>query len=160
MEILKKKDELYHYGVKGMKWGVRRQIANKAKVAATMERSEKYYNKVAKKSLTKQQRLQNKRIRNFLKDPYSDKFSKMSEKEKKLWDSHLQNKELAAKMKEYRSHTIKDLSEKDINQGRRWIYKANIIFGLPFAVARHERMRAEKYIYMKILIKGENSKWN
>lgn len=142
-------DELYHYGVKGMKWGVRRDIANKAKVAAALERSEKYYTKQARKNLTKSLKSQTKRINKAKKrgdSPYKEVANDLTDKEKNYINQYVSNTKQAIKMKEYRSHAIKDLSEKDIKQGRRWVYKANVIFGLPFSVARHERERAEKYI--------------
>lgn len=127
-----------------MKWGVRRSIANKAKVAAALERSEKYYNKKALKNLNKQLKSQTKRIKKSEKRGESS--SGMTDKEINYFNKYVSNKKMALAMNAYRSHAIKDLSEKDIEQGRRWVVKATALTGLPFAVNRHERERAEKYI--------------
>lgn len=44
-------NELMHYGVKGMKWGVRRRIGQKARAAADLERKSNTYAKAVNRSL-------------------------------------------------------------------------------------------------------------
>lgn len=73
----KKDDELMHYGVLGMKWGVRRT---------------KNHLTTAVKSLDKQQKLQKKR---FEKD--AGKPTAMSKKEKRLYNKYTKNVEKAYK---------------------------------------------------------------
>lgn len=45
--------ELMHYGVKGMKWGVRRDMGRRARIAADLEKRSEVYTKKARKNLKK-----------------------------------------------------------------------------------------------------------
>ena len=93
-------DELRHYGVKGMKWGVRREIGTRAKAGAMYERliktQTKRMNKLEKMKSTKG--LTNRQNKN-LKDL------------KKTTEDFIKK----------RNTLIKDISEKDIEKGRRAI---------------------------------------
>ena len=93
-------DELRHYGVKGMKWGVRREIGTRAKAGAMYERliktQTKRMNKLEKMKSTKG--LTNRQNKN-LKDL------------KKTTEDFIKK----------RNTLIKDISEKDIKKGRRAI---------------------------------------
>lgn len=139
----KKNDELIHYGVPGMKWGVRRAIGKRAKIAANLERRGNIYQIKANRSINKQQKLQSKRIEQWRNS--GEKISKMSKKEEKLFDSYVKNQNLANKMNAYRNTAIKDLSQKDIDQGRRHLKFANGPFA-PVTVLAIDEARTDRYI--------------
>lgn len=80
--IKKKNDELMHYGVPGMKWGVRRAIGKRAKIAANLEKRGNIYQIKANRSINKQQKLQSKRIEQWRNS--GEKISKMSKKRRKI----------------------------------------------------------------------------
>lgn len=143
-------DELYHYGVKGMKWGVRRALGDKAKIAAGLERREKQYSKAATRHLNRQQKLQTKRLK--LVKNGDESAIKMPDKEGREFDKYVAYQKYADKMKKYRNEVVKDLSEKDINQGRKYLNKAMLAgaiavgpLGPGIANAREER-RTSRYI--------------
>ena len=96
-------EELYHYGVKGMKWGVRRELGRKAKTAAYIE--SKTFSK--SRMITK---LDNK-IKTNTTLGMDYKNEKLIEKRKRL-DRERE------KMDVLRNKLIKDLSQKDIIKGR------------------------------------------
>ena len=131
--ITRQDDELYHYGVKGMKWGVRRAIGRRAKVAATLERN--------KKTVDKQIAKTSERIKAYGNDAPV-----------KLRAKNRQLKDYSAKMELYRNKAIKDISDKDIKQGRSWLMKAGImnavLFGAPGAGGTmiYDQVRANRYI--------------
>lgn len=93
-------NELMHYGVKGMKWGVRRQIKRNSRTAARLRALEK---------------VNDKRIKR-LKKSIAKKQTSINgyEKSKRIY-------------KKYRNHLIKDISEKDIKQGERYIKALDIM---------------------------------
>lgn len=113
IKLVDRDNELYHYGVKGMKWGVRRDIGRRAKVAATLERNKKVVDK------------QIARTSEAMKAYGNNTPAKLRAKNKSL-------KNYSAKVEIYRNKAIKDLSDRDINQGRRWLMKAGIVNGLLF----------------------------
>ena len=77
--------ELYHHGIKGMKWGVRRyQNSDGSLTNAGRAR----YAKIANASLTKQQKLQSNRLDNWNKSGRDPKYSNMSKKEEKLYNKY------------------------------------------------------------------------
>lgn len=130
-------NELYHYGVKGMKWGVRRK--NKSdkyldKAVGLIDKAERkaddYYKK-GEKALSKQQKLQTKRfdkISELQKQGRNDeinKYSMMSNKEKKLYKKYVDSVNKHVSLKEFAyaydiniTGKMSDITEKDIKRGR------------------------------------------
>ena len=99
----KEGDELAHYGVKGQKWGVRKEIGKDAKAAAIARGRATSLSKQAKKLLS--------RI-NKLKTSGKTANRSLSSKARAM------QKE-ASKYQEVEKVLSKGLSEKDIRQGRR-----------------------------------------
>lgn len=130
-------DYLAHYGVKGMRWGVRRYRnedgslteAGKKRQAAIgitlMKRSNAYQYK-ANRAIQKQQKLQGKRLDEWRKSN-GTKGVNMSKKEKRLFDKYATNTELANKMYKIGSTAIKDLSKEDISRGQRYMLNSLLI---------------------------------
>ena len=103
--ILTDSDELRHYGVKGMKWGVRRQIGKKARLYAATKNLEKQTSKTINRTQRSIEKERNKIVPNF---------DKITRKEKKL----ARYQKSQAGLKKAMNTLMKDLSEKDIKQGR------------------------------------------
>ena len=135
--VTRKDDELYHYGVKGMKWGVRRNLGKKAKIAANLERYADTYDKGS--------RINNKRAdKAELRGDY--------EKSKIERQKASANIKLRDEMYNMRNKLIKDLSDKDIKQGRKYMMKSGLISGFiggPVAtgvVLGMDQARTQRYI--------------
>ena len=77
--------ELYHHGIKGQRWGLRR-YQNKDGSLTNAGRAR--YAKIANASLAKQQRLQGDRLNNWNKSGRDPKYSNMSKKEEKLYNKY------------------------------------------------------------------------
>lgn len=135
--ITRQDDELYHYGVKGMKWGVRRQLGKQAKVAATLERN--------KKTVDKQIAKTSEQLKAYGGKMMTDQVAKLRANNKSL-------KDYSSKMEHYRNKAIKDLSDKDIQQGRKWLMKAGITSGVLFgapgvgATMIYDQVRANSFM--------------
>ena len=135
--VTRQDDELMHYGVKGMKWGVRRNLGKKAKIAANLERYADVYDKAS--------RINSKR---------ADKaeLSGNSEKSKIEREKASANIKQRDEMYKMRNKLIQDLSEKDIKQGRKYMMKSGLISGFiggPVAtgvVVGMDQARANRYI--------------
>ena len=91
-------DELQHYGIKGMRWGVRRASKKLAKASTTEERDkamatlEKHRNKAVKK-VQRLERRQDKLDKNLAKSTKQDmnKAAKLSEKAAKFEQKYSKN---------------------------------------------------------------------
>lgn len=138
-------DYLAHYGVKGMKWGVRRAIGDKAKIAANLERRSNAYKKHGDRFTKKADKYDNK-----LKD--SRPTEKQLAKSKSIRDRAALDYKTANQLNKYRNEAIKNLSQKDIEQGRKYLTKAviasNMLVGIygSTAVRIHDDARADKFI--------------
>lgn len=93
-------DEFYHYGVKGMKWGVRRDLKRKSRKAARLK---------------DQTDDNDKRINRLNRS--------IAKKQKKIKSYENANRAFNA----YRNHLVKNLSEKDIKQGERYVKALDIL---------------------------------
>lgn len=98
-------EELYHYGVKGMKWGVRRSIQKRAIAAATAKKR-MWLNDNDITLLEAKQKRKEKRNKS-LSARQTRKLDKLKKEQTFLKDAH-------AKL-------IKDLDNKDIEQGIRYV---------------------------------------
>lgn len=110
---------LAHYGVKGMKWGVRRAIGQKAKIAADLERRETAYKKRGDYK-TKQAVV-------YDKVTGSRQNKEQKARSKELHANADAQYKAAKQMNKYRNEAIKNLSTKDIEQGRKYLLKANAV---------------------------------
>ena len=128
--------ELMHYGVKGMKWGVRREKSNKYfdranKLIYEAEKKSDDYGKKASRAITKQQKLQTKRFdkMNDLKsqgrNDEASKYYKMSDKEKKLYNKYIDYVNKHVSLKEYAyvldmdiTGRMSDVTREDIKRGK------------------------------------------
>ena len=142
-------DELMHYGVLGMKWGVHRStgynqqkeqrradkalkkdMRDRSRTAANLERQAKYYDSKSSKALSKAIKYDNKITKELEKHPYKStdkeprKVAKLSNKLKKANAEHDNNRAAYERMNEYRNVAVKGLSEKQIQKGRNYINKA------------------------------------
>lgn len=128
-------DELYHYGVKGMKWGQRRyrnpdgtltaegrvrEARNRSRDVARLDRmitkNTKAYSKIKAQS--------DKRYETYKKNPDSAKAKKKLEK--KL-DEMVALQQNTRNYKQYRDHLVKDLSPNQIENGRKYVRNKNIL---------------------------------
>lgn len=149
-------NELYHHGIKGQKWGVRRYqnadgsltAAGKkryARIGATLERRGAVYDIRSRHAINKQQKLQAKRFA-------TGDASKMPEREMNLFNKYVSDKNMSDKMYEIRNTAVKDLSYEEIQKGRRYVAASPIIghllggpIGTGIAVGTDEA-RASRYI--------------
>lgn len=112
-------DELCHYGVKGMKWGVRRSYGNKAKTAAYLKKTSNKYEKKAAKFTKKAEKATAKGNRDQAK--YYNQVAK---------DMTKRTKDARA----LRNKLVTNLNQKDIKKGERAMTKlmvASTIMTLP-----------------------------
>ena len=100
--------ELYHYGVKGMKWGVRRNIGIKSRAAAQY----KSFTDAANRNV---KRLEAKKNSKGLTDRQVARLKK--------------NRDLARDFIKKRNALIKNMSEKDIKRGERAVASRYLLIG-------------------------------
>lgn len=155
-------DELYHHGIKGQKWGVRRYqnadgtltTAGKkryARIGATLEARGAAYEVRANRAINKQQKLQSKRIDEW-KRSGGTKGIEMPEREGKFFDAYLNNKKMSDKMYEIRNTAVKDLSYEEIQRGRKYVAASPLIghflagpIGSVVMVGKNE-LQANRYV--------------
>lgn len=118
------KNELLHYGVKGMKWGIRRAH----KIASKTKRRIKEINDLDKRIKKDPSDLSLKNARNYSFSKV-DGYRKKSAKSVKRLDSKINktnNESRKKKLKKVRSiynATIKEIDKEIVNSGRDFIYR-------------------------------------
>ena len=120
-------DELAHYGVKGQKWGVRREIARDARGAATAVRNSRINARLASKFermgsskfLTKNKRGTGKTVKG-IKGRMSKALLSMSKRRAISAD----------KFEKIQKTLSKGLSKADIAQGENYMRKSAVVYGL------------------------------
>ena len=110
-------EELLHYGVKGMKWGVRRNLRRKSVKAARLKSMSNENDKSIRK-------LEKSKARAVSKG----KSKSAAKKTNEINRLKEQNKVYSS----YRKKLTRDLSDKDIRQGERYVRNSNIAgYALP-----------------------------
>ena len=155
-------DELMHYGVKGQKWGVRRYQnedgtltdagkKRNARIGATLERRGDAYQLKANHAIRRQQKLQSRRLDEWNRSN-GTKGIEMPAQEGRLFDKYVTNQKMADKMYKIRDVAVKDLSEEQIQKGRRYVNASPAIgyilagpIGVGVTVGTNEA-QASKYI--------------
>lgn len=116
-------NELKHYGVKGMKWGVRRSIGARARTAALYKKTIDSEDKTIRK-------LEGIKSKKGLTDRQAKTLK--------------QTKKLRADNVEYRNKLVKDISKKDIARGERALRMIGLLgasSAIPMAI---DHIRADK----------------
>lgn len=110
-------NELTHYGVKGIKWGVRRSIAKRSRKAAKLERkaSQKYERERTYESRATKANNPNRAAKNKQKAKNVRAERKTIEKE--------------------RDKLVTGISKKDIDQGRRYLTRRDSLIYTPLGGA-------------------------
>lgn len=116
---------IYHYGVKGMKWGVRRAHGIKARGAAV-------YNKLAKTQQRTVDRLEKKRATKGLTDRQQRNLER--------------GKSAVSEWMAKRDKLIKDLSPKDIRQGERAIKAYGLLGSMSGVAMATSMVKANKQL--------------
>ena len=135
-DSLSEDNSLAHYGVKGMKWGVRRDIAKRSKMGARIGRQADVYDRIASKLEEK--------------EAYRKNLGLSSDK--KRAQKITAYKHLAKSYRKAQKKLYSDISEADISSGKKAVKRAMILSPLLYgglvgaSIEAYKQHKAQKYV--------------
>lgn len=138
-------NELKHYGVLGMKWGVRKANKEYWKVGSDEEKAKRIYSKVYSKSTTKANKLNRKAVNKNLKSAKLQK--KAFKKESKATNEKQQQK---ARQMQFKANKLRLKSAKLQKKAMKWEKKMEgpLSYIKVSDVSKESLASGKKYTYM------------
>lgn len=127
---------LAHYGVKGMKWGVRRDIAKRSKMGARIGRAADVYDRVASKLEEKEAYRKNLGLGS----------------DKKRAQKIARYKSLSKNYRKAQKKLYSNISESDINRGKKAIKRSEVLNAILYgglvggSIEVYKEHKARKYV--------------